>query len=149
MATLVLGPMLRYVSDTAATIWVETDAAMRRRGRLGATRRCFHLPDAGLSTERPSAPAADDLRAPAATTASRLLSEGEAVRLRRTALGVVRGRLRSSAGGAETTEPVSDALAVASTTPRADEARPVETTEPVSDALAVPAGWKPLDVGPR
>jgi hypothetical protein len=25
MADLVLGPMLRYVSDTEATIWVETD----------------------------------------------------------------------------------------------------------------------------
>ncbi|MEA2154770.1 MAG: hypothetical protein QOE11_910 [Solirubrobacteraceae bacterium] len=27
MANLVIGPMLRYVSDSAATIWVETDAA--------------------------------------------------------------------------------------------------------------------------
>ena len=32
MANLVLGPLLRHVSDTTATIWVETDAAVHGRG---------------------------------------------------------------------------------------------------------------------
>ncbi len=27
MANLLIGPMLRYVDDTAATIWLETDGA--------------------------------------------------------------------------------------------------------------------------
>ena len=31
MAELILGPLLRYVSETEATVWVETDAALRGR----------------------------------------------------------------------------------------------------------------------
>ncbi len=40
MARLVLGPLLRYVSDTEATIWVETDAPCAV-GVLGRTARTF------------------------------------------------------------------------------------------------------------
>ena len=32
MADLVLGPLLRYVSETEATVWVETERALRGRG---------------------------------------------------------------------------------------------------------------------
>jgi hypothetical protein len=39
MASLVLGPMLRHVSRTTATVWVETDAACRVAVRLPETDR--------------------------------------------------------------------------------------------------------------
>jgi hypothetical protein len=32
MASLLIGPMLRYVSDSEATIWLEADASLRGRG---------------------------------------------------------------------------------------------------------------------
>jgi PhoD-like phosphatase len=42
MADLVLGPLLRYVSDTEATIWVETDAACEV-SVLGRSQRTFEV----------------------------------------------------------------------------------------------------------
>lgn len=42
MADLVLGPMLRYVGDRDATVWVETDAACEVEV-LGARERTFHV----------------------------------------------------------------------------------------------------------
>jgi len=39
---LVLGPMLRYVGETAATIWVETDRACRVEA-LGRRARTFQV----------------------------------------------------------------------------------------------------------
>ncbi len=44
MAELVLGPMVRYVSTTEATVWVETDAACEVE-ILGRTVRTFHVRD--------------------------------------------------------------------------------------------------------
>lgn len=44
MARLVLGPLLRYVDETAATVWVETDAACEVEV-LGHTARTFHVED--------------------------------------------------------------------------------------------------------
>jgi PhoD-like phosphatase len=42
MADLVLGPLLRYLSDTEATVWVETDAACEV-AILGAVEPTFHV----------------------------------------------------------------------------------------------------------
>lgn len=42
MASLVLGPILRYVSETEATVWVETDAACEV-AVLGHRARTFHV----------------------------------------------------------------------------------------------------------
>ncbi len=42
MPDLVLGPLLRYVGDREATVWVETDAPCEVEV-LGATRRTFHV----------------------------------------------------------------------------------------------------------
>jgi len=42
MPELVLGPLLRYVDATEATVWVETDAACEV-GILGSTQRTFHV----------------------------------------------------------------------------------------------------------
>jgi hypothetical protein len=42
MPDLVLGPVLRYVDATEATVWVETDAACEVE-ILGATQRTFHV----------------------------------------------------------------------------------------------------------
>ena len=42
MAQLVLGPLLRYVGDACAVVWVETDAACEVTV-LGCTRRTFHV----------------------------------------------------------------------------------------------------------
>ncbi len=42
MAELVLGPLLRYVGETRAVIWVETDAACEAEV-LGTTRKTFHV----------------------------------------------------------------------------------------------------------
>jgi hypothetical protein len=42
MATLVLGPLLRYVGSTQATVWVETDAACEV-SVLGHRARTFHV----------------------------------------------------------------------------------------------------------
>ena len=42
MPELVLGPVLRYVDATEATVWVETDAACEVE-ILGCTERTFHV----------------------------------------------------------------------------------------------------------
>lgn len=42
MAELLLGPMLRYVDDTSATVWVEADSPCEV-GILGATTRTFQI----------------------------------------------------------------------------------------------------------
>ncbi|HEX2085670.1 MAG TPA: alkaline phosphatase D family protein [Solirubrobacteraceae bacterium] len=42
MPALVLGPVLRYVDETEATVWVETDAPCEVE-ILGCTRRTFHV----------------------------------------------------------------------------------------------------------
>jgi hypothetical protein len=42
VANLILGPMLRYVDATAATVWVETDAACEV-DVLGRRVRTFHV----------------------------------------------------------------------------------------------------------
>jgi hypothetical protein len=42
MPNLVLGPLLRYVGDDCATVWVETDAPCEV-GVLGARQRTFHV----------------------------------------------------------------------------------------------------------
>ena len=42
MAQLVLGPLLRYVGDEEATVWVETDAPCEVEV-LGARERTFHV----------------------------------------------------------------------------------------------------------
>jgi hypothetical protein len=42
MASLLVGPLLRYVSETEATVWVETDAACEV-DVLGRTARTFHV----------------------------------------------------------------------------------------------------------
>ena len=42
MAGLVLGPMVRYVSDTEATVWVETDAKCEVE-ILGRRASSFHV----------------------------------------------------------------------------------------------------------
>jgi hypothetical protein len=42
VANLILGPMLRYVDATAATVWVETDAACEV-DVLGRRARTFHV----------------------------------------------------------------------------------------------------------
>ena len=42
MAEILLGPMLRYVSATEATIWLETDAACEVE-ILGRRARTFHV----------------------------------------------------------------------------------------------------------
>ena len=51
MARLVLGPLLRHVTDTTATIWVETDAAVHGRGA--------RAPDADVHRLRPPLRARD------------------------------------------------------------------------------------------
>jgi hypothetical protein len=42
MALLVLGPLLRYVGDTQASVWVETDGACEV-DVLGHTARTFEV----------------------------------------------------------------------------------------------------------
>ena len=42
MAELVLGPLLRHVSDTQATVWVETDEACKV-DVLGRTEKTFRV----------------------------------------------------------------------------------------------------------
>jgi hypothetical protein len=42
MAELLLGPLLRYVGDTCAVVWVETDEACEVTV-LGESRRTFHV----------------------------------------------------------------------------------------------------------
>ena len=42
MANLVLGPLLRYVSDREATIWVETDSSCEVEA-LGRSARTFRV----------------------------------------------------------------------------------------------------------
>ena len=75
MAELILGPMLRYLDETQATVWVETDGALRGRGaRPHASARSASRATTTRSSRSPDSSRARRIRTRCALDGERALA---------------------------------------------------------------------------